>query len=43
VAAASYVEGIFPPRSCLAGNPARRVGEVVQEGSRARLVRHQGD
>jgi acetyltransferase-like isoleucine patch superfamily enzyme len=37
VAAGSYVEGVFPPMSWLAGNPARRVGSVDIRGDRARL------
>jgi acetyltransferase-like isoleucine patch superfamily enzyme len=39
VAAGSYVEGVFPPYSYIAGNPAKRVGTVEVRGDRAR-VRH---
>jgi acetyltransferase-like isoleucine patch superfamily enzyme len=37
VAVGSYVEGAFPARSYLAGNPARRVGSVEIDSGRARL------
>ncbi len=39
VAAGSYVEGRFPAYSFLEGNPARRAGTIVVEGSAARVVR----
>lgn len=39
VASGSYVEGHFPAFSYLAGAPAQRVGQVVIDGDRARLVR----
>jgi acetyltransferase-like isoleucine patch superfamily enzyme len=39
VAAGSYVEGVFPSFSWVAGNPARPVGVVELQGDRARLVR----
>jgi acetyltransferase-like isoleucine patch superfamily enzyme len=38
VAAGSYVEGVFEAGSFIAGNPARRVGDVVVEGDRARII-----
>lgn len=38
VACGSYVEGNFPAFSYIAGTPARRVGRVVVDGARARLV-----
>jgi acetyltransferase-like isoleucine patch superfamily enzyme len=39
VAAASYVEGVFPPNSYIAGNPAKRIGTIEVEGDRVR-IRH---
>jgi acetyltransferase-like isoleucine patch superfamily enzyme len=39
VAAGSYVEGVFPASSFIAGNPAKRVGVVEVRGDRVR-VRH---
>jgi acetyltransferase-like isoleucine patch superfamily enzyme len=43
VAAGSYVEGVFPSLSYLAGNPARRVGVVELQGDRARLRRFEDE
>lgn len=37
VAAGSYVEGVFPDYSYIAGNPARRAGEVEICNNRARI------
>ena len=39
VAAGSYVEGVFPDGSFVAGNPARLVGQVAIQGDRAHLLR----
>ena len=39
IASGSYVQGTFPPYSYIAGNPARRVGQVKVVGDRARLIR----
>ena len=43
VAAGSYVEGTFPDRSFIAGNPARIVGEVTITGTRASIRRTMSD
>ena len=43
VAAGSYVEGVFPPYSYIAGNPAKVVGTVEIQGNRARIRPHRGD
>lgn len=40
VAAGSYLEGIFPDRSSIAGNPARIVGSVEMQDGRVRLRRY---
>jgi acetyltransferase-like isoleucine patch superfamily enzyme len=37
VAVGSYVEGVFPPFSSIAGNPARRVGVVELNDNRVRI------
>jgi acetyltransferase-like isoleucine patch superfamily enzyme len=37
VAAGSYVEGVFPDGSYIAGNPARVVGHVMVQGDRAHV------
>ena len=37
VAAGSYVEGVFPAYSYIAGNPARRSGTVEIQGERVRI------
>jgi acetyltransferase-like isoleucine patch superfamily enzyme len=42
VAPGSYVEGVFPPFSYIAGNPARRVGVVEVRDNQARLRRTPG-
>jgi acetyltransferase-like isoleucine patch superfamily enzyme len=39
VAAGSYVEGVFPANSYIAGNPAKRFGTIEIEGDRVR-IRH---
>jgi len=39
VAAGSYVEGRFSANSFLEGNPARKTGHIVIEGSTAKVVR----
>jgi acetyltransferase-like isoleucine patch superfamily enzyme len=40
VAAGSYVEGVFPAYSWIAGSPAEQVGTVEVKGKRARLRPH---
>ena len=37
VAAGSYVAGVFPANSYIAGNPARRMGTIIIEGERVRI------
>jgi acetyltransferase-like isoleucine patch superfamily enzyme len=43
VAAGSYVEGVFPPYSYIAGSPARVVGSVEIRGDRARILAYRGE
>jgi acetyltransferase-like isoleucine patch superfamily enzyme len=42
IAAGSYLEGVFPPFSYISGNPAKVVGRVEVNGTRAR-VKHQAN